>query len=50
MRPLYPLLRHEGGEDYDEFCRDTHAFAAEHDYPIGYVSIDKGDWSDEIDR
>lgn len=39
----------EGGEDYDEFCYDIRAFAAEHDCPIEHVSIDNGDWPDEID-
>ena len=39
----------EGGEDYDEFCRDIRAFAAENDCPIAHVSVDDGGWPDEID-
>ena len=38
-----------GGEDYDEFCRDIRAFAAEHDCPVEHVSVDDGGWPDEID-
>ena len=38
-----------GGEDYDEFCCDIRAFAAEHDCSVEHVSVDDGGWPDEID-
>ena len=39
----------EGGEDYDEFCRDIRAFAAENGCSVEHVSVDDGGWPDEID-